>query len=186
MQYTGNKEVDYAHQLRKRREAHHPVYDYLPAVGMPRHGFRRRFSAGLRRPDQHTAVRVSGYPLFVHHMERNRAGRQGMHDQLPVLPPQMCMGRTGDEACENYADRATYKSPYDRAVLFSTKSLSKPARMKPMEVALVPFHQPFFFVYFLPQNQQLVNDRLNSWSLVCCIDEEMFMTKMKEWGVELQ
>ena len=63
---------------------------------------------------------------------------------------------------ENCADRTIYKSPYDRAVLFSTKSLSKPARMKPMEVALVPFHQPFFFVYFLPKNQQLVNDRLNS------------------------
>ena len=44
---------------------------------------------------------------------------------------------------EDYADRATYKSPYDRAVLFSTKLLSKPARMKPMKVALVAVR--FFF-----------------------------------------
>ena len=86
---------------------------------------------------------------------------------------------------EDYGDRVTYKSPYDRAVIFSTKVLKKPAWMKPMEYMLVPFHPPFFFVHFFPGDKMLYSDRLNGWPLISCIDESLFMSKMKEWNIDI-
>lgn len=86
---------------------------------------------------------------------------------------------------EDYGNRVTYKSPYDKAVIFSPRILKKPAWMKPMEYMLVPFHAPFFFVHFIPRNKILYSDRLNGWPLINCVDESLFMSKMKEWNIDI-
>lgn len=85
---------------------------------------------------------------------------------------------------ENY-NRVTYKSPYNKAVIFSKSQLKKPAWMKPDEYMMVPFHTPFFFVYFFPQSKTLRSDKLNSWPLISCVDESLFISRMKEWGIDI-
>lgn len=86
---------------------------------------------------------------------------------------------------EDYGGRVTYRSPYSRAAIFSPKSIKKPRWMKPMEYMMVPFHSPFFFIHFLPLRKDLYSDKLNGWPLVSCIDETLFVSKMKEWNIDI-
>ena len=84
---------------------------------------------------------------------------------------------------EAYPGRSTYRSPYDKAILFSTRKIHKQKWLKPSVYGLF-FPISFFYVYFLP-SAPLETDALHpKYPLEFCCDEQFFMSKLREWNIK--
>ena len=83
---------------------------------------------------------------------------------------------------EAYPGRSTYRSPYEKAILFSTRKIHKHKWLKPSVYGLF-FPISFFYVYFLP-SAPLETDALHpKYPLEFCCDEQFFMSKLREWNI---
>ncbi len=85
---------------------------------------------------------------------------------------------------ESYQGRITYRSPYDKAILFSTRKIHKHKWLKPTVYGIF-FPTSFFYIYFFP-DVPLETDALHpKYPLEFCCDEKEFMDKLKEWNVHM-
>ena len=84
----------------------------------------------------------------------------------------------------NWFSYGKYGLSYEKGVVFSANKISKPKWCDPVQYSV--FFQPFslIFVFFsLKPGRKNVKD--HSWPIYE-VDEEEFMKKMAEWGVELE
>ena len=86
---------------------------------------------------------------------------------------------------ESYKGMITYRDPYEKAILFSTKKIRKPYWIKPSVYRLFS-PTSFFYVTFLP-NPPLKTDAFHPrYPHLFCYDEKLFISKMKEWNIPIE
>lgn len=85
------------------------------------------------------------------------------------------------ELYETQKIKYTYEDKRTKVVVFSPKRIIKPKSLLPVSYFIFPFANPFSYVFI----NLTGNDNFPAPRGYYEFDEDIFMDKMKEWGVEL-